>query len=476
MTVPSQSFLMPFIHDDFLLHTPLARRLYHEVAAPLPIIDYHCHTSPKEVAENRRFPDLFSIWLEGDHYKWRAMRSNGMAEKFCTGDATPFEKFMAFAETVPHTLRNPLFHWSHLELKRYFGIDELLNPESAKRIWDIANERLKGEDRSAQGILRDFQVQVVCTTDDPADSLEHHIAFKSSGHPTKLLPAFRPDALLKIDQTVFFNAYVDRLGIAADVSIGSYADLKSALEKRHQFFHDNGCRLSDHGLDHAWSEFGTEAQVTAIFDKARSGHAVSPEEKAIFASAIMLLSGQLDAQKGWTKQLHLGALRNNSTRKFKAIGPDIGCDSIGDWPQASALSRYLDRLDQDDLLPKTIVYNLNPRDNYVLGTMIGNFMDGSMPGKVQFGSGWWFLDQKEGMELQLNALSNLGLLSRFVGMLTDSRSFMSYPRHEYFRRIFCNLLGKDAANGELPDDFELLSGLVNRVCYDNARRYFGFFD
>lgn len=467
---------MSFIHDDFLLQSPMARRLYHEVAAPQPIIDYHCHTSPKEVAENRRFADLFSIWLEGDHYKWRAMRSNGVAEKYCTGDATPFEKFMAFAETVPHTLRNPLFHWSHLELKRYFGIDELLTPASAKRIWDIANERLQGEDRSAQGILKDFQVQVVCTTDDPADNLEHHINFKSSGHPTKLLPAFRPDALLKIDQTSFFNSYVDRMGGVADIAIDSYADLKSALEKRHQFFHDHGCRLSDHGLEHAWSNFGTDAEVCAIFDKARSGKQVTPEEKSIFASAIMLLSGQLDAQKGWTKQLHLGALRNNNTRKFNTIGADTGFDSIGDWPQAQALSRYLDRLDADNLLPKLIIYNLNPRDNYVMGTMLGNFMDGSLPGKIQFGSGWWFLDQKEAMEWQINALSNLGLLSRFVGMLTDSRSFMSYPRHEYFRRIFCNLLGKDVLEGTVPDDFELLSGLVKRVCYDNARGYFGFFD
>ncbi len=468
--------LMSFIHDDFLLQSPLARRLYHEVAAPQPIIDYHCHTSPQEVAQDRRFANLFEIWLEGDHYKWRAMRSNGAPERVVTGDATPWEKFAAFAETVPHTLRNPLFHWSHLELKRYFGIDELLTPASAKRIWDTANERLQQPDRSAQGILKDFQVQVVCTTDDPADSLEHHQAFKRSGHPTKLLPAFRPDALLKIEQTEFFNKYVDRLGVAADVSIGSYADLKNALEKRHQYFHDNGCRLSDHGLDHAWSQYGTEAEVTAIFNKARSGGEISPAEKAVFASAIMLLSGQLDAQKGWTKQLHLGALRSNNSRLLRQVGADIGCDSIGDWPQAQALSRYLDRLDSDGLLPKTILYNLNPADNYVLGTMIGNFQDGSVAGKIQFGSGWWFLDQKEAMEWQINALSNLGLLSRFVGMLTDSRSFMSYPRHEYFRRIFCNMLGRDAAEGSVPDDFEMLSGLVKRVCYDNAREFFGFFD
>ncbi len=466
---------MSFIHDDFLLQSALARRLYHEVAAPLPIIDYHCHISPQEVAQDRRFANLFEIWLEGDHYKWRAMRSNGIPERLCTGAGTPWEKFAGFAATVPHTLRNPLFHWSHLELKRYFGIDELLTPDSAQRIWDCANERLQDPDRSAQGILRDFQVQVVCTTDDPADALEHHQHFKQSGHPTKLLPAFRPDALLKIDQAAQFNEYVDRLGAAAEVAIHSYADLLGAFEQRHQYFHTQGCRLSDHGLDHAWSTYGTDAEVRGIFDRARAGGAITPAEKAVFASAIMLRSGQLDAEKGWTKQLHLGALRANNSRLLRAVGADIGCDSIGDWPQAQALSRYLDRLDSEGLLPKTILYNLNPADNYVLGTMVGNFMDGETAGKIQFGSGWWFLDQKEAMEWQLNALSHLGLLSRFVGMLTDSRSFMSYPRHEYFRRIFCNLLGQDVAVGTVPDDFAVLSGLVRRVCYDNAREFFGFF-
>ncbi len=465
---------MSFIHDDFLLQTKLARRLYHEVAAAAPIIDYHCHTVPKDVADDRRFGNLFEIWLEGDHYKWRAMRANGIDERFITGAASPYEKFAAYAETVPNTLRNPLFHWSHLELKRYFGIDDLLTPETARRIWEQANDRLQAEDRSAQGILKSFRVEVVCTTDDPADSLEHHGRFRKSGHATRMYPAFRPDALLKVDQPEVWNPYVDRLGASADEEIGDYASLKRAVEKRHQFFHDNGGRLSDHGLEHCWASFCSESEAARIFAKARKGELVTPEEKAQFCTSIMVLSGQLDAQKGWTKQLHLGALRNNSTRRFRAIGPDTGFDSIGDWPQAQALSRYLDRLDQEDLLPKVILYNLNPADNYVLGTMIGNFQDGRVPGKVQFGSGWWFLDQKEAMEWQINALSNLGLLSRFVGMLTDSRSFMSYPRHEYFRRVFCNLLGRDVENGELPHDFSLLSDLVRKVCSENARQYFGF--
>jgi glucuronate isomerase len=464
-----------FIHDDFLLQNQIARRLYHEVAETLPIIDYHCHTSPKEVAENRKFANLFEIWLEGDHYKWRGMRSNGVAEKYCTGDASPYEKFLAYAETVPHTLRNPLYHWSHLELKRYFGIDELLSPATAEKIWHTANEQLKEPRLSAHGILDEFQVQVVCTTDDPADSLEWHTQHAKSGHGTKLLPAFRPDALLKVDQAEFFRSYLTKLGKAADVEISDWSQLQKALEKRHQFFHDHGCRLSDHGLENAHSTFGSAAQTSAIFDKALTGAPLTAEEVAIFRTSIMVFSGQLDAQKGWTKQLHLGAMRNNNTRKFHSIGADTGFDSIGDYPQAVALSRYLDRLDADNLLPKTIVYNLNPADNYVMGTMLGNFQDGSMAGKVQMGSGWWFLDQKEAMEWQLNTLSNLGLLSRFVGMLTDSRSFMSYPRHEYFRRTFCNLIGQDVEFGVIPNDFSMAAELVRKVCYENAREYFGFF-
>lgn len=465
---------MSFIHDDFLLKTDTARRLYHEVARDLPIIDYHCHLSPADVAANRRFNNLFEIWLEGDHYKWRAMRANGVDERFCTGDADPYDKFLAWARTVPATLRNPLYHWSHLELKRYFGIDVLLNEATAPAVWEQANARLADEDRTAHGILDNFDVEVVCTTDDPADSLEQHRAVAASGLQTKVFPTFRPDALLHTSDPAAFNAYVDRLAAAADTEVSTHADLVAAVEKRHQFFHEMGCRLSDHGLTVPFDTFGSDAEVAATFDKLRAGAAVSEHEQQLFATSIMLLSGRLDAEKGWVKQLHLGALRNNSSRQFRELGPDAGFDSIGDASLATPLSRYLDRLDTDRLLPKMILYNLNPADNYMLATMAGNFQDGSVAGKMQYGSGWWFLDQREGMTRQLNALSNLGLLSRFVGMLTDSRSFMSYPRHEYFRRLLCDLLGDDAARGEVPDDFDLLAGLVRGVCYGNAREYFGF--
>ena len=467
---------MAFIHDDFLLQTPLARRLYHEVAAHQPIIDYHSHLPPADVAADRRFRNLFEIWLEGDHYKWRAMRWNGVAERYCTGDAAPYDKFMAFAGTLPHALRNPLFHWCALELKRYFGVDELLTPDTAPGIWERANARLADPDRTARGILEAFRVEVVCTTDDPADSLEHHRAIRESDCRTRILPTFRPDALLKIDQGETWNRYVDRLAAAADTDAGTFRGLMEGFEKRHAFFHAAGCRLSDHGLAQAPASFCSEEVAAAIFDKARRGGSVTPEEAQQFATFVMVRSGELDAQRGWVKQLHLGPLRNNSSRALRTLGPDTGFDSIGDLPQAERLARYLDALDSGGSLPKTILYNINPCDNYVLATMCGNFMDGRTAGKVQFGSGWWFLDQKEGMEWQINALSNLGLLSHWVGMLTDSRSFMSFCRHEYFRRIFCNLLGNDAARGEVPDDFEALATVVRRVCHGNAQRFFGFFD
>ena len=465
-----------FIHDDFLLHSPMARRLYHEVAARQPIIDYHNHLPPADIASNRSFANLFEIWLEGDHYKWRAMRSNGIAEKFCTGDASPYDKFCAFAATVPHTLRNPLFHWSALELKRYFDIDDLLSPASADLIWTTANARLQQPDRSVHGILKSFNVEVVCTTDDPADSLAHHRAVKDSDCPTRVLPTFRPDALLRIGQPETWNQYVDRLGAAANTDTSSLATTLDALASRHEFFHQQGCRLSDHGLTRAPAAFCSRETASAIFDKARSGATVSPLEQDQFATFIMIRSGELDAARGWVKQLHLGPLRNNSSRALRTLGPDSGFDSIGDASQAEPLSRFLDALDSGGSLPKTILYNVNPSDNYAFASMCGNFMDGHTPGKIQFGSGWWFLDQKEGMEWQINALSNLGLLSHWVGMLTDSRSFMSFSRHEYFRRIFCNLLGSDAAKGEIPDDFDLLAALVQRVCHGNASRFFGFFN
>lgn len=463
---------MSFIHDDFLLHTSMGKRLFHEVAKDLPIIDYHCHLPPEDLATNRRFQDLFEIWLEGDHYKWRAMRANGVDEAYCTGDAAPYEKFLAWAKTVPHTIRNPLYHWTHLELKRYFGIDVLLNEESAPDIWQQANEQLA--DRDVAGIARDFKVEVICTTDDPVDDLAPHRAIAESDFPARVFPAFRPDKLLRIGEPAFFNDYVDRLAVTADTEITGLGDLLDAFRSRHDFFHQHGCRLSDHGITRAFPDFCGETEASSIFDRARGGAQIDPQDADRFSAFIMDISGRLDAEKGWVKQLHLAAMRNTNTRLFSALGPDTGFDSIDDAPQARALAAYLDRLDQDDRLPKTILYNLNPADNYLFASMIGNFQDGSVPGKLQYGSAWWFLDQLEGMTWQMNALSNCGLLSRFVGMLTDSRSFMSYPRHEYFRRLLCELLGRDVERGEIPDNFDLLAPMVRNICHDNAERYFDF--
>ncbi len=462
---------MSFIHEDFLLTTEHAKRLYHTYAEGRPIIDYHCHLPPADVASNRRFRNLFEIWLEGDHYKWRAMRANGVGEAFCTGDADPYEKFLAWARTVPETLRNPLYHWTHLELKRYFGFDELLDGSNAKRVWDLANEGLATSDFRVFGILRRFDVRAVCTTDDPTDDLVHHRQLAESGLATKVYPAFRPDKALAVDRPEQFNAWIAALAAAADREVRSLRDFLDALTQRHDFFHSMGCRLSDHGLDHAYGDFPAESSAAAVFDAARAGKAVSGTERTQFAAFMMLHFGRLDAARGWTKQLHLGARRNNRTRGFRAAGPDTGFDSIGDWPQVDSLGRYLDRLDRENALPRMILYNNNPNDNYTFASMLGNFQDGVIAGKMQFGSGWWYLDQKEAMEWQLNCLSNVGLLSKFVGMLTDSRSFMSYPRHEYFRRVLCNLLGRDMANGEIPDDEGLVGGLVERLCFGNAREF-----
>ena len=465
---------MPFIHEDFLLSTQTARKLYHKYAVDEPIFDYHCHISPKDIATNRQFKNLFEIWLEGDHYKWRAMRSNGVAEKFCTGDASPREKFFAWAKTVPQTLRNPLYHWTHLELKRYFGINELLDEKSAGAIWDAANEKLATPAYTTQGILKKFKVNVVCTTDDPVDDLELHRSFATQNHSSRLLPAFRPDNALSVNAPAGFNQWVGQLAAAANVDINNFSAFTTALEKRHEFFHAQGSRLSDHGMNHCFADFCSEKVAAGIFDKARKGEAVSVLEYSQFASYMMLFFGQLDAKRGWTKQLHLGALRSNNTRLLKQLGPDTGFDSIGDFAQAQTLAAYLDKLDSENSLPKTIIYNLNPADNYVFATMIGNYQDGTIPGKIQYGSGWWFLDQKEGMEWQLNALSNLGLLSRFIGMITDSRSFMSYCRHEYFRRTLCNLIGRDIENGEIPNDENLVGSMIKNICYANAKNYMEF--
>jgi glucuronate isomerase len=465
---------MAFIHEDFLLSNKTARRLYHRFTANGPIFDYHCHISPRDIAENRQFKNLTEIWLAGDHYKWRAMRANGVAEKFITGNATPEQKFNAWAKTVPYTLRNPLYHWTHLELKRYFGITDLLSEKTAEKIWKKANEKLATSGLTTQGILKKFKVKVVCTTDDPVDSLKHHRAFAKSGHPTLLLPAFRPDKALAVNQAAGFNKWVEHLAAAANADIKGFSAFLGALEKRHDYFHAQNCRLSDHGLNHCFADFCSGKVAAGIFDKARKNKQVSPLEHSQFATFMMVFFGQLDARRGWTKQLHLGALRNNNTRQLAQIGPDTGFDSIGDFPQAQALAAYLNKLDSDNQLPKTIIYNLNPADNYTFAAMTANFQDGIIPGKIQYGASWWFLDQKEGMEWQLNALSNLGLLSSFIGMITDSRSFMSYPRHEYFRRLLCNLIGRDIAKGLLPDDDTLIGPMIKNICYTNAKNYLAF--
>lgn len=464
---------MSFIHEDFLLSSPSARKLYHEYAEDQPILDYHCHLPPGDVARNRQFADLFEIWLEGDHYKWRAMRANGVKEDEVTGSASHKEKFLAWARTVPDTLRNPLYHWTHLELKRYFGIEDLLDASTAENVWARANEQLATDGLRAWGILDRFQVKAVCTTDDPTDDLADHQAIAESGLPTKVYPTFRPDKAMNVHLPDQFNEWLGRLAQSSNIDITSLPTFLDALKQRHDFFHSMGGRLSDHGINAAFAEPCTYPEAVEIFHQARACVAVAPDLQAKWASFLMLFFGHLDAEKGWTKQLHLMARRSNNTRLFEKLGPDTGFDSIGDWPQMDALARYLDTLDQDNSLPKMILYNLNPAWNYAFATMIGNFQDGSVAGKMQFGSGWWFLDQKEAMEWQMNALSNCGLLSRFVGMLTDSRSFMSYPRHEYFRRTLCNLLGEDMEKGLLPDSFEMVGGMVRNICFANARDFFG---
>ena len=464
---------MAFIHERFLLQNDTAEHLYRRYAANQPIFDYHCHLSARDIAENHQFRDLCEIWLEGDHYKWRAMRANGVDERYCTGDASPYEKFLAWARTVPDTLRNPLYHWTHLELARYFDIYELLDETTAPSIWERANAELTSGFLRAHDILRKFNVRVICTTDDPTDSLQYHEQVSASDLGTAVYPAFRPDAALRTEDPASYNAWLNKLEASANVSIVTLVDLMSALRLRHDSFHEHGCRLSDHGLDCCYSDPCSEAEAAAVFTKVRGGRPVTAAESSKFASFLMLFFGHLDAEKKWTKQLHLGAFRNVNSRMMARVGRDAGFDSINDLPQAQALATYFDRLNREQSLPKMIVYNLNPADNYMFATLVGNFQDGAIAGKMQFGSGWWFLDQKEGIHWQLNALSNAGLLSRFVGMLTDSRSFMSYPRHEYFRRILCNLLAEEIERGELPNDEQQIGSLVENVCFRNAEGYFG---
>ena len=463
-----------FLPDDFLLTTKWARTLYFEHAAGQPIFDYHCHLPPDEIAANRRFENLYQIWLGGDHYKWRAMRSNGVPEDLITLKHTSdYDKFMAYARTVPYTLRNPLYHWSHLELRRYFGINEIINEQTAPKIWEKANRKLATPELSIHGILTKFKVAVVCTTDDPVDSLDHHLAIARSSLTTRVYPTFRPDKALQVNNPAVFNPWCDLLAERADVDVEDLTSLLEALKCRHDFFHTLGARVSDHGMENIPDADCTETEAAAIFAQARAGSPATPEQTVKFIWFLMLFFGRLDAAQGWTKQLHLGAIRNNNARLLKRLGADAGVDSIGDFPQARGLARYLNRLDSEGCLPKTVIYNVNPADNYVFATMIGNVQDDLVPGKVQFGSGWWFLDQKEGMEWQINALSQLGLLSRFVGMLTDSRSFLSYVRHEYFRRVLCAMLGADIQAGLIPADRKLVGGMVEDICYRNAERYFG---
>lgn len=462
---------MEFINENFLLESPAAQTLYHSFAAPEPILDYHSHLPPKDIAENRQFKNLFEIWLEGDHYKWRAMRANGIPEPYCTGDAEPYEKFLAYARTVPNTLRNPLYHWTHLELQRYFGIHTLLDEKSAPAIWEEANAQLANASHRVWGIFEKFQVKAVCTTDDPADDLRYHEQITASACPARVFPTFRPDNALNVHKPEVFLPWIERLYETSGVSIDNFADFLAALKQRHDAFHAAGGRLSDHGLNRCYADFCDEEEAAAIFDKAREGTPASPREHERFASFMMLFFGRLDADKGWTKQLHLGARRSVNQRAFWMLGPDKGFDSIGDYSQGDALAAYLDRLEQEDALPRMVLYNLNPADNYAFATMAGNFQDGNIAGKIQFGSGWWFLDQKEAMEWQMNALSNCGLLSRFIGMLTDSRSFMSFPRHEYFRRTLANLVGGDVTRGLLPADDALVGEMVRRICFANARDF-----
>jgi glucuronate isomerase len=466
--------MKPFIHDDFLLETDLAAELYHVYAEKLPIIDYHCHLPVAQIAEDHHFRSMTEIWLEGDHYKWRAMRANGVPERFCTGDASDWEKFEAWARTVPFTLRNPLYHWTQMELKHPFGIAELLNPRTARGIFDRCNELLAGPGFSAQGLLQHFRVAVVCTTDDPIDPLTHHTALAARADPeTRVYPTFRPDRVLATGDPRAWNAWVDRLGEAAGLSVGTFGSLLEALESRHEFFHAAGCRASDHGLEQIDAEPWTDEEASKTFTRLRRGETLEPGEARGFRSALLHRLALLDHARGWVQQFHLGALRDNNTRLRRRLGADSGLDSIGDFPQARSLARFLDRLDSTEQLAKTILYNLNPADNEVFATMAGNFQDGTLPGKIQYGPAWWFLDQLEGMEAQLRALSSMGLFSRFVGMVTDSRSFLSYPRHDYFRRLLCNLLGHDARRGLVPNDKVLLGRLVEAISFFNAREYLG---
>lgn len=463
-----------FLDENFLLTNATAEKLYHEYAKHMPIIDYHNHLPPNEVAENKNFENITRVWLNGDHYKWRAMRTNGVEEAYITGDKSDWEKFRAWSATVPYTLRNPLYHWTHLELQRYFDINDILNADSAKKVYDEASAKLQTKEYSVRGLLEKMNVKLICTTDDPVDNLQYHQQIKNDNWKVKVLPAFRPDKAMNVDDVNIFNNYLTNLEKAADISISTYNDYLAALKKRHDFFVSNHCSVSDHGLEEIYAEDYTATEIAGIFAKIRSGGALSLEENRKFKSAMLVTFAEWDWERGFVQQYHLGALRNNNSRMLKQLGSDTGWDSIGDFSQAKSLAKFLNRLDSNNTLPKTIIYNLNPADNELFATMIGNFNDGTAAGKVQWGSAWWFLDQKDGMTKQINALSNMGLLSRFVGMLTDSRSFLSFPRHEYFRRLLCNMFGEEVENGELPNDIAWIGKVVQDICYNNAKNYFNW--
>ena len=463
-----------FLDENFLLSNKTAQELYHGYAKAMPIIDYHCHLSPQQIASDHQFQNLSQVWLSGDHYKWRAMRTNGIDESFCTGDKTDWQKFEQWAATVPYTLRNPLYHWTHLELQRYFGLTDILNSDSAKNIYDSCTSLLQTKEYSVKNLLHKMNVALVCTTDDPVDSLEYHIQLKNDGFEIPILPAFRPDQAMNVSNAANFNMYVKKLETVTDITVSTFDDFLYALQSRHDFFASIGCKVSDHGLEEMYAEDFTGSEIDAIFNKVHSGKQLNETEQRKFRSAMLIHFAEWDWEKGWVQQFHLGALRNNNSRMLQQLGPDTGWDSIGDFSQSRSLSVFLNKLDNDNKLAKTIIYNLNPADNELMATMLGNYNDGSVAGKIQFGSAWWFLDQKDGMVKQLNALSNMGLLSKFVGMLKDSRSFLSYPRHEYFRRILCNLFGEEIENGELPNDIEWTGKVVKDICYNNARSYFGW--
>jgi glucuronate isomerase len=461
-----------FLTEDFLLQTKTARRLYHEYAEKMPIYDYHCHLSAKLIADDYMFNNFTEAWLAGDHYKWRAMRANGVDERFITGDANDSEKFEKWAETVPFTLRNPLYHWTHLELKRYFGINELLSGDNAKETFDACSTMLRSSEFSVRNLLAKMNVKLVCTTESPLDTLEHHKKIKDAGIGTKVYAAFRPDRALATENPPALNEFIDKLGEFCNTDITNFDSYLEALNSRHTYFHDNGCRLSDFGLETAYAEQYTAGEVEKIFEKIRTGGLLQPEEHLKFKSAVLFELARMDAVASWVMQLHLGALRNTNSRMLNELGPDTGFDSIGDFEIARPLARFLDKLNNAGKLPKTILYNLNPKDNAVIAAMTGNFQNGSCPGKIQYGPAWWFLDQKDGIENQIEMLSNMGLLSRFIGMTTDSRSFLSFPRHEYFRRVLCNVLGNDMEAGLLPNDMGLIGSTVEAVCFDNAQNYF----